>query len=119
MVVGHNPNFRALIARLGAVADRNLWSIPVPAGMALAAGRAADWARVRFGANPSLTYEGPWLVANGIRADSTATPEELNLEFRALDTTLADTAKWLYEAGHITNKPTSWIGHVLDDTGSF
>jgi hypothetical protein len=57
---------------------------------------------VRFGADPSLTYEGPWLVANGVRADSSATIKELNLEFRPLETTLADTAKWLYEAGHIT-----------------
>lgn len=104
IVVGHTPTFRALIARLGELAERNLWSIPVPATMALAAGRAADWARLTLGANPSLSYEGPWLVANGNEVDSAPAIDELGIDFTPLDTTLADTVEWLYETGHITSR---------------
>ncbi len=104
VVVGHNPRFRALIARLGELAGRNLWSIPVPATMALATGRAADWASAKLGTNLSLSYEGPWLVANASEADSTIAIEELGIDFIPLDTTLTDTVKWLHEAGHITRR---------------
>ena len=64
----------------------------------------ADWARVRLGANLSLTYEGPWLVANANKADSTPATIDLGIDFTPIDTTLADTVKWLYEAGHITSR---------------
>ena len=104
IVVGHIQSFRAVIARLGELAGRNLWSIPVPAMMALAAGSFADFIRVKFGANPSLSYEGPWLVANASEADSTPATDDLGVDFTPLDTTLADTVKWLYEAGHITSR---------------
>jgi len=110
VVVGHNPHFRALIARLGELAGRNLWSIPVPAPLAFATGRVADWAKARFGANLGLSYEGPWLVANANEADSTPAINELGIEFTPLDKTLADTVKWLYESGHITRRQAGAFG---------
>jgi hypothetical protein len=116
MVVGHNPRFRALIARMGELAGRNLWSIPVPAALALATGRAADWANAKFGANLSLSYEGPWLVANANEADSTPAIEELGIEFTPLDTTLTDTVKWLYEAGHITRRQAGAFGAFTEQS---
>lgn len=104
ILVGHNPRFRALIARLGELAGRNLWSIPVPPRMALATGRAANWARAKLGVNLNLSYEGPWLVANANEADSRAARDELGIDFTPLDTTLTDTVKWLYQTGHITRR---------------
>jgi len=73
--------------------------------MALAAGRAADWARVRLRTNPALHYQGPCLVADGHKADSTAAINKLDIGFAPLDTPLADTVNWLHEAGHITGRP--------------
>ncbi|GMR01876.1 MAG: SDR family NAD(P)-dependent oxidoreductase [Acidimicrobiia bacterium] len=104
VVAGHSPGFRALTTQLGKLTGRNLWSIPVPAPMALAVGRAADWARSRFGADLALSYEAPWVLAHSNKADSTATIDELDLDFTPLDTTLTDTVKWLYETGHITSR---------------
>ena len=104
ILVGQTPSISAVVARLGELAGRNLWSIPVPAAMALTAGRAADWAREKLGVNPSLNYEGPWLVANANETDSTPARDELGIDFTPLDMTLADTGKWLYEAGHITSR---------------
>jgi len=104
VVAGHSPGFRALMVRLGELTGRNLWSIPVPASMALAAGGAADWARSRFGADLALSYEAPWVLAHSNKADSTATIDELGIDFTPLDQTLTDTVRWLYEAGHITSR---------------
>jgi len=104
VVAGHSPGFRALMDRLGALTGRNLWSIPVPASMALATGGAADWARSRFGADLALSYEAPWVLAHSNTADSTATIDELGNEFTPLDQTLTDTVKWLHETGHITTR---------------
>ncbi len=104
VVVGHSPSVRALIARLGEVSGRNLWSIRTPAQLAMATGRAADRAGARFGVELSLNHESPWLLANGAEADSTETIRDLGIRFTALDTTLADTVRWLYRAGHITRR---------------
>jgi len=72
--------------------------------MALAAGAAADWARSRFGTELALSYEAPWVLAHSNTADSTATIDDLGLDFTPLDQTLTDTVKWLHETGHITNR---------------
>ncbi len=104
VVAGHSPGFRALMTRLGELTGRNLWSIPVPASMALAAGGAANWARSRFGADLALSYEAPWVLAHSNKADSTATIHDLGIDFTPLNTTLTDTVKWLHETGHITSR---------------
>ena len=104
VVAEHSPGIRALMARMGELTGRNLWSIPVPPSMALAAGGVADWARLKLGADPALSYEAPWVLAHSNTADSTATTHELGIGFKPLDTTLTDTVKWLYESGHITRR---------------
>ena len=89
---------------MGELAGRNLWSIPVPAAVALATGRAADWVKVKLGVDIVLSYQGPWLLANCADVDSSLTVDELGVDFTPLDKTLADTVKWLQEAGHITSR---------------
>ncbi len=104
VVVGHNIDFRAAIARVGELAGRNLWSIPVPHGVAIGTGRLADWARNRFGIEPAISFEAPWLLANGDVAESSAAVHDLGIEFTPLDTTMLDTVVWLHRAGHITDR---------------
>ena len=104
LVVGHNPSIRGLIQRMGDLAGRNLWSIPVPTKMALATASAADWTKSRFGINAAINYEGAWLVANGTEIDSTAIANQFGIDFTPLDETLLDTVRSLYESGHITKR---------------
>ncbi len=113
IAVEHNPNFRSTIARLGELAGRNLWSIPVPAPIALATGRVADWMRLRLGVDPNLSYEAPWLLANAAEVDSTGVINELGIDFTPLDTTLADTTRWLCEAGHITSRQAGTLSRSV------
>lgn len=104
LVIGHSPGLGDVLARLGKLAGRNLWSIPVPSPVALVTGRVVDWAKANLGLKMTMSYEGAWLVAKGTEADSTAARNELGVEFTPLDTTLADTGRWLFEAGHLTRR---------------
>ncbi|GMQ92732.1 MAG: SDR family NAD(P)-dependent oxidoreductase [Acidimicrobiia bacterium] len=113
VVAGHSPGIRALMGRLGELTGRNLWSIPVPASMALAAGGAADWARSRLGVDLALSYEAPWVLAHSNEADSTATIHELGIDFTPLDATLTDTVKWLHETGHVTSRQAGTLAHQV------
>lgn len=103
LVAGHDHEFRPLVARVGELAEKNLWSIPVPGAAALAAGRAADAIRGTFGIDPALSYEAPWLVANGQPTDNSRAVDELGIKFRPLDTTITDTIDWLRGAGHLSS----------------
>ncbi len=100
LAVGHDVPFRQAVRMIGEAAGRNLWSLPVPAPMALATGRAADWARRRFGIDLPLAREPIWLIANGSPTDSSKAREELSVEFRPVEQTFADTVNWLQRAGH-------------------
>ena len=101
VATGHDVRLRELMARLGEIAGRNLWSLRVPSAGALLAGRMADGVARITGARLPLNYEGPWLTANGARTDNSALSEELGVAVRPLDETLADTVRWLVEAGHL------------------
>lgn len=102
LLVGHDAPFRAAIALVGEVTGRNLWSMPVPHAAALATGRAADWARRRFGLELPLSAEPIWLVANGAPTDASKARTELGIRFRPLRDTVSDTIRWLADAGHVT-----------------
>lgn len=104
LVAGHSPDFRSLIGEIGHLTGRNLWSLKVPHGMALATGRLFDWLLVRFGLKAPIGYEAPWLVANGGVADGSAVTVDLGVKYRPLEETLTDTVRWLHEAGHISDK---------------
>ena len=95
LVAGHDHEFRSLVARVGQLAGKNLWSIRVPNAAALAAGRAADAVRGTFGLDPALSYEAPWMVANGRPTDNSRAVDELGVKFRPLDDTIVDTIDWL------------------------
>lgn len=100
LAVGHDVPFRQAVRMIGEAAGRNLWSLPVPAPMALATGRAADWARRRFGIDLPLAREPIWLIANGSPTDSSKARDELGVEFRPARESFADTVAWLRRAGH-------------------
>lgn len=110
IVIGHNPGFRALVARFGKAAGRSLKSRRVPVTMAFATGRLADWTRSTFGANPSLSHEQPWLLAHTPEVDAATTRTNLGIRFTPLDATLVDTVRWLHQAGHITSRQAGSLG---------
>ena len=59
---------------------------------------------MRFKINPALSYEPPWLIANGDIADSSAAIEDLGTEFTELDMSLSDTVRWLHAAGPLSGR---------------
>jgi hypothetical protein len=51
-----------------------------------------------------LNYEGPWFMVYGAKVDVSATERDLKVRFRAPAETLADTYRWLCDAGLVSRR---------------
>jgi hypothetical protein len=49
-------------------------------------------------------------ATNWVRMNSSRTLADLDMAFRPVDETLADTLRWLREAGHITDRQLGRLG---------
>ena len=49
-----------------------------------------------------LTFESMTFATRWTAADASATERDLGVRFRDLEETLADTYRWLWQAGHLT-----------------
>jgi len=83
---------------------RRIPGFSVPAELVLGGGRAADLAQRALPVRLPVNYEGPWLLAQEHRADATATTEQLGVRFRPVEESLADTYRWLWEAGRLSRR---------------
>ena len=105
LITGHVLSLRRALKRMGELAGRNLGTLAVPSTVALATGRASDWARARFGLDVGVNYSGAWILANMTsKADPSAAQAELGVEFRPFDETVRDTVRWLHASGHVSAK---------------
>ena len=104
LLVGHNPTFHDLLERIGQLTGRRLRPIKSPAGAALALGRAFDWISSTSGLRMPIGYEPPWVLANGAVAESDEIEAAIDIKWRSLDDSLADTIRWLHQRGEVTDK---------------
>jgi len=93
-----------LLEQLREMTGRRLPSVPLPASVALAAARVADRAQRRLPVRLPIDAEGVATVAADADADASATAAELGIAFRPLRDSIADTVRWLYAAGHISQR---------------
>jgi dihydroflavonol-4-reductase len=75
--------------------------IRMPAPMLRLAGRAGDLAKRVVPFDYPLTYEAMVMATMASPYDSDATCRALDLEWRPVDDTLADSIRWLADAGHL------------------
>ena len=94
------------------VTGRRIPGVPIPAAMGLASGRAADALQRMLPVRLPINFEGPWLVANGRPVDPSATIAELGVSFRPLEESIADTYRWLWQAGLISRRQA---GRLADE----
>ena len=104
LLVGHNPTFHDLLERIGQLTGRRLRPLKSPAGAALALGRAFDWISSTSGLRMPIGYEPPWVLANGAVAESDQIEAAIDIKWRLLDDSLADTIRWLHQRGEVTDK---------------
>jgi nucleoside-diphosphate-sugar epimerase len=89
---------------LNDVIGRECRQVRVPARLLMGLGRLLDLVkRVKYFEYP-LTYEAAMYMTHGVPTDDSATLADLGIEYRPTAETLADSVRWLVEAGHLDPK---------------
>jgi dihydroflavonol-4-reductase len=83
---------------------RRIPAVALPGRPMLAVGRGADWVQRKLGVRLPVNYEGPWFMVYGAKVDVSATERDLGVRFRPPSETLADTYRWLWEAGLVSRR---------------
>jgi dihydroflavonol-4-reductase len=104
MVSGGYVTLRDLAAEAARLTGRRIPAVPVPGGPLLVAGRAADRVARALRVRLPVNFEGVWFMVHAAKVDGSAVERDLGVHFRPPAETLADTYRWLYEAGHVSRK---------------
>jgi nucleoside-diphosphate-sugar epimerase len=95
------PDFAKVASQL---TGRRIPAITLPGKPLLAAGKAADAVARTLRVRLPVNFEGPWFMVHGARVDASAVERDLDVTFRPPAETLADTFRWLVEAGHVSRR---------------
>lgn len=90
---------RAVIARVTGVTRP---AVPMPAPALRLAGRAGDLVKRVVPFDFPLTHEAMSIATQACPYDSDATCRDLDLQWRPVDVTLADSIRWLSAEGHLS-----------------
>jgi dihydroflavonol-4-reductase len=102
LVAGHHVTTREVVAAMARVTGRRLRVGSIPVGLAVAGGRLVDRARRFVPIGGPMHLEGVETLTSDPPCDDAATWEDLGLRPRPLDETLADTVRWMVDAGLIS-----------------
>jgi len=106
-----NLSWRELADRLDALTQAPLRRLSVPGGMLRAAGKVGDVIKRMVDFNFPLTAESMEFATRWPGADASRTREELGLDFRPAEETLADTLRWMVRAGHLPAEKIGRLAH--------
>jgi dihydroflavonol-4-reductase len=98
---GHNTTWNDLYASLRHLTGRRLPAVPAPGSLARASGRAMDALQRLARTRLPVGHQGPWIITRCAGTDDTTTRQELGIEPPRLEQTLADTIRWMVQAGHL------------------
>ena len=101
LVSGHFRSWDELGRILERITDRKLRKLPIPGWLlrALASGVETLAGVVRF--DTPLTPEAAMYGTQWVYVDDRKVRGELNISYRPIEQTLADTIRWLADSGHI------------------
>jgi dihydroflavonol-4-reductase len=104
LVTGHYVSMPDLIRTLADLSGRRIPFAILPPRFLGAFGRAADVVQRRVSTRLPWDGEGIWVMNCAAQCDDSKTRSDFGAEPRPLRETLADTVRWLVEAGHITRR---------------
>ena len=104
MVAGGYVTFKDFAKVASQVTGRRIPAVNLPGKPLLAAGKAADAVARALRVKLPVNFEGPWFMVYGAEVDASAVERDLGVRFRPPPETLADTYRWLAEAGHVSPK---------------
>jgi dihydroflavonol-4-reductase len=114
VVAGHYISLPDLIRTLAELTGRRIRFATLPPWFLAGFGRAADLVQRRIRTRLPWDAEGIWVMNCAARCDDSKTRSELGVEPRPLRETLADTVRWLVEAGQVTPREA---GRLARETG--
>lgn len=104
VVAGGYVSLRDFAAVAARVTGRRIPAVTVPGGPLMASGRVADRVARALRVRLPVNFEGVWFMVHAATVDGSAAQRDLAIEFRAPAETLADTYRWLADAGHVSPK---------------
>jgi dihydroflavonol-4-reductase len=104
MVAGGYVTLKDFAEVASRLTGRRIRAVEVPGRPLLAAGRAADAVARTLRVRLPVNFEGPWFMVYGAQVDASAVERDLGVQFRPPAETLADTYRWLVDAGHVSRK---------------
>jgi nucleoside-diphosphate-sugar epimerase len=116
MVAGHYISMPDLIRTLADLTGRRIPFTTFPASFMGAFGRSADLVQRRVSTRLPWDGEGIWVMNCAARCDDSKTRSEFGLEPRPLRETLADTVRWLVEAGHLKPREAGRLSPSITPT---
>ena len=114
MVSGGYVTMRDFAIEASRLTGRRIPAVALPGRPMLAVGRAADWVQRRLGVRLPLNYEGPWFMVYGAKIDVSATERDFGVRFRTPAETLADTYRWLSDAGLVSRRQAGTLRSRVD-----
>jgi dihydroflavonol-4-reductase len=93
-----------LFSRLADLTGRRIRTVEVPEPIAIGAGWVGDLGQKYLGTPSPGSREVAWTAARSVAHDLRHTRDELDVSFRSIDETLADTVRWLHRTGRISGR---------------
>jgi len=94
-------SWRELADQLEAVTGRRIRRVPTPGALLRGLGQVGDWVKRVVPFDFPMTYEAMTTATRWPGVDSSRTLADLEVDFRDLRETLADTLAWMCDEGHI------------------
>src|SRR5215831_583372 len=115
---GHYKRWSELYVSLRHLTGRRLPALPTPGFLGRASGRAMDELQRVTRARLPFGHQGAWIITRCAGTDDTATRRELGIEPPPLEQTLAETIRWMVQAGRLPPKLAGELApHALVPNG--
>lgn len=94
---------------------RQMRRVPISAALLRGLGRVADVAKRVVPFDLPLTLEGMLFATCWPTADGSPAERDLGMRFRRIEETLADTYRWMHEAGHLSREQIGDLAAPADE----
>lgn len=99
---GHYVPWKDLGPLLQELTGKRILKVPVSGAAMRLLGGVAERVAPLFNLDLPLTREGLTYATRWVQMDNSRIEAELDFEFRSVEETLADSIRWMYQAGHLT-----------------
>ncbi|MCK5880960.1 MAG: NAD-dependent epimerase/dehydratase family protein, partial [Sinobacterium sp.] len=101
LITGHYRPWRGISAALDKATGKTLLKISVPRSVMKFFGVVVDLIRKVMPLDTPISREAMMYTTEWVYADDQKVRDELNITYRPIEDTLADTIEWMAESGHI------------------